>query len=108
MSSMSSRSHSSHRTSKPAKTSPAVFCPHCEPCPTCGNGPKPEKPASTTPVDPGPAAPVPTPRASDRERILPAIPISLLFTLFLLEAHMQGGWRHLLIPYICVLVLCFL
>ncbi|KAJ7799775.1 hypothetical protein B0H14DRAFT_2902359 [Mycena olivaceomarginata] len=94
MSSMSSRSHSSHRTSKHAKTSPAVFCPHCEPCPTCGNGPQTGEAASTTPVDPGPAAPVPTPRASDRERILPAIPISLLFTLFLLEAHMQGGWRH--------------
>ncbi|KAJ7871689.1 hypothetical protein B0H14DRAFT_3439399 [Mycena olivaceomarginata] len=103
MSSMSSRSHSSHRTSKPAKTSPAVFCPHCDPCPTCGNGLQPEKPASTAPVDPGPAAPVPTPRTSNRERILPAIPISLLFTLFLLEAHMQGGWHHLLIPYICVL-----
>ncbi|KAJ7077753.1 hypothetical protein C8R44DRAFT_896173 [Mycena epipterygia] len=101
---MGSRTHPSHRTSKAAKMYPEVFCPHCDPCPTCGAGPQPEKPASA-PVHPDP---VPAPCTNDHKRILPTIPISLLFTLFLFEAHIQGGWRHLLIPYICVLLLCFL
>ncbi|KAJ7819315.1 hypothetical protein B0H13DRAFT_2378458 [Mycena leptocephala] len=88
--------HSSPHTYKPAKTY-GVFCPHCDPCPTCGAGPRPENSASA------PVEAVPAPRTDDRDRILPAIPFSILFTLFLLEAHVQGGWRALIIPYVSVI-----
>ncbi|KAJ7442690.1 hypothetical protein FB451DRAFT_1190537 [Mycena latifolia] len=66
--------------------------------------PRPEQPEMPAPA---PVNAVPALRTDGRESILPTIPISLLFALFLFEAHIQGGWRHLLIPYICVLLLCF-
>ncbi|KAJ6626393.1 hypothetical protein B0H10DRAFT_1941949 [Mycena sp. CBHHK59/15] len=38
--------------------------------------------------------------AATREHVLPAaVPIALPFTIFVMEAYIQGGWRHLIIPY---------
>ncbi|KAJ7042756.1 hypothetical protein C8F04DRAFT_1251573 [Mycena alexandri] len=90
---MSYHAHPSHRPAKAAKMYPGEFCRHCDPCPTCGARPQPERPAS----DPVLNEPV-------RKRILPSIPLSSLFTLLLLEAHIQGGWRQLFMPYIIILL----
>ncbi|KAJ7044222.1 hypothetical protein C8F04DRAFT_1174664 [Mycena alexandri] len=100
---MSYHAHPSHRPAKAAKMYPGEFCRHCDPCPTCGARPQPERPAS----DPVLNEPVRTPPFADgasSERILPSIPLSSLFTLLLLEAHIQGGWRQLFMPYIIILL----
>ncbi|KAJ7836734.1 hypothetical protein B0H13DRAFT_1912894 [Mycena leptocephala] len=64
---MNTRAHAFHHTSKSFR-------------------PRPNAPAPAL----DPAAP-----AVDRERILPTMPFALPFTLFLLEAHLQGGWLQL-------------
>ncbi|KAJ7605678.1 hypothetical protein DFH06DRAFT_1348530 [Mycena polygramma] len=107
---MSSHQYHSHH---PSKLFSGVYCPHCDPCPTCGAVPASPAPrandTSRAPQSSMPASTLETPahRADDpgRERVLPTMPIAFLFTLFILEAHIQGGWLHLLIPYtICLLV----
>ncbi|KAJ7668610.1 hypothetical protein DFH06DRAFT_1321854 [Mycena polygramma] len=88
---MSSYQYHSHRS--PSKVFPGVYCPQCDPCPTCGAGPRSAL-----------SAEIASPRIN-HERILPTMPIALPFTLFILEAYIQGGWLHLVIPYtICLLV----
>ncbi|KAK7046273.1 hypothetical protein R3P38DRAFT_3175556 [Favolaschia claudopus] len=43
-----------------------------------------------------------------RARILPAVPFSLAFTFFVLHAGMQGGWAHLVIPYLLCIAAFYL
>ncbi|KAJ7087614.1 hypothetical protein B0H15DRAFT_949987 [Mycena belliarum] len=71
------------------------FCPRCDVCPTCGSTP-PTNHANTS--VPAPAAPAP---ANDH------LPIQFVFTLFLLQAHLSGDWRHLVIPYALALLVFF-
>ncbi|KAJ7133859.1 hypothetical protein C8R46DRAFT_1048251 [Mycena filopes] len=66
--------------------------------------PPPQPPATPAPI--GPAG-VNGQDSVTRERLLPDVPIAFAFTLFLVEAHMQGGWLHLVVPYIfCLLLYC--
>ncbi|KAJ7878722.1 hypothetical protein B0H13DRAFT_2346403 [Mycena leptocephala] len=66
-----------------------------------------------------PVAQIPTPRLQlqlpqtlrfppSTASVLPKMPIALPVTLFLLEAHIQGGWLPLVIPYIFCLILFYL
>ncbi|KAK6995805.1 hypothetical protein R3P38DRAFT_3223302 [Favolaschia claudopus] len=70
------------------------FCSKCDVCPMCGTPPSAREDGEDLPVPH--VDPVPFPR----ERILPTVPFALPFTLFVLEAYMQGGWAHLIIPYL--------
>ncbi|KAJ6599573.1 hypothetical protein B0H10DRAFT_1959018 [Mycena sp. CBHHK59/15] len=73
------------------------YCGRCDTCPMCGSNPKAE-------MDP-PFPEQTAPSVAPRERILPAtVPIALPFTIFVMEAYLQGGWRHLIIPYIIEIV----
>ncbi|KAJ7826759.1 hypothetical protein B0H13DRAFT_2374246 [Mycena leptocephala] len=71
------------------------FCPLCDACPTCSTDPE-HIQAPHHDVVQAPA------------RTIPRRALGLPFTLFVVEAYLQGGWLHLVIPYvICILVYYF-
>ncbi|KAJ7041705.1 hypothetical protein C8F04DRAFT_1252632 [Mycena alexandri] len=68
------------------------LCPWCGMCPICGSI-APTPPAAMVVHAPPALAPV-------DERI-----VQFLFTLFVLETHLSGDWRHLILPYaMCILI----
>ncbi|KAJ7036009.1 hypothetical protein C8F04DRAFT_1181782 [Mycena alexandri] len=83
-----STSHSSSHSSQ----STHHLCPQCGMCPICGSI------ALTPPaamVVHAPPAPAPVDECI----------VQFLFTLFVLETHLSGDWRHLILPYAaCILI----
>ncbi|KAK7048769.1 hypothetical protein R3P38DRAFT_3175008 [Favolaschia claudopus] len=62
------------------------FCSKCDVCPMCGAPPSAREDDEYLPVPHVDRVPF------SRERVLPAVPFALPFTLFVLEAYLQGGW----------------
>ncbi|KAJ7073088.1 hypothetical protein C8F01DRAFT_1362283 [Mycena amicta] len=90
---------SSHHSSKAFKSASSTlypyFCRECDTCPTCGAPPQEAAPRAAGPVN----------GVADAAHVLPRLPPQMLFTLFLLESHIGGGWRHLIVPYAICLVM---
>ncbi|KAJ7189698.1 hypothetical protein GGX14DRAFT_580503 [Mycena pura] len=102
------------------------FCRTCGVCPTCGVASGGRASPAATPRAPKPqASPAATPRALKPQRsmpgdlqpsteplkagmLLPNVPFHVFVLLFLIEAQLAGGWRHLILPYALCLVVCCL
>jgi hypothetical protein len=42
-------------------------------------------------------------------QLLPlSVPLSVPILIFMVEGYFQGGWWHLIIPYLIVIIVCYL
>ncbi|KAJ6451365.1 hypothetical protein C8R47DRAFT_1229891 [Mycena vitilis] len=82
------------------------YCENCDPCPVCGSPPVAE---TQQPQPPPVAAPTTAQAAPHTARPLAfqTVPLSLPVTIFIVESWITGDWRHLVLPYLIGIALCY-
>ncbi|KAJ6467979.1 hypothetical protein C8R47DRAFT_1078478 [Mycena vitilis] len=83
------------------------YCENCDPCPVCGSPPIAE---TQQPQPPPVAAPTTAQAAPHTARPLAfqTVPLSLPVTIFIVESWIAGDWRHLVLPYLIGIALCYI
>ncbi|KAJ7605474.1 hypothetical protein DFH06DRAFT_1147404 [Mycena polygramma] len=83
------------------------YCENCDPCPVCGSPPIVE----TQDTQPPPVAAPTTAQAAPhpaRPLAFQTVPLSLPVTIFIVESWIAGDWRHLILPYLIGIALCYI
>ncbi|KAJ6467975.1 hypothetical protein C8R47DRAFT_1078474 [Mycena vitilis] len=74
------------------------YCENCDPCPVCGSPPIASNPSLLR-------SQLPPPRKQHRTL---TVPLSLPVTIFIVESWIAGDWRHLVLPYLIGIALCYI
>ncbi|KAJ7843204.1 hypothetical protein B0H14DRAFT_2585846 [Mycena olivaceomarginata] len=74
------------------------FCPNCDSCPVCDSPPKATQAATTQSVAPNPT------NVPARQLLPLSVPLSVPIVIFMVEGYFQGGWWHLIIPYLIAII----
>ncbi|KAJ6498487.1 WD40-repeat-containing domain protein [Mycena vitilis] len=83
------------------------YCENCDPCPVCGSPPIVE----TQEAQPPPVAAPTTAQAAPhpaRPLAFQTVSLALPVTIFIVEAWIAGDWRHLVVPYLIGIALCYI